>query len=206
MFGKRLAGKLAAALLAGIMVIGCGATVLADEKIVDVEERDLYFRQYVPTQTVEFIPECTGEYIFQSVAPMPTTSRFVDPLIEVKQNGNSWVDFNSADGLNFKIRVHLEGGVPCRIFVQCDGYYNTAIVTLFISRVENEPAAEETDGGREVRELTEDQIIAAKNFLKEIALVRYADDGITEEDIDEVLNELTVEEIIEYCEELGYTF
>lgn len=77
---------------------------------------------------------------------------------------------------------------------------------MFISRVENEPAAEETDGGREVRELTEDQIIAAKNFLKEIALVRYADDGITEEDIDEVLNELTVEEIIEYCEELGYTF
>lgn len=204
MFGKKLISKLAAVVLAGIMVIGCGAAVFADERIVEVEERNLYFRQYVSTQTFEFVPEFTGEYIFQSYAPTISSSRYVNPLIEVKQNGHSWLDFDSADGLNFKLRAHLEGGVPCRIFVQCDGYYTSANVTMVISRVENEPVPEETDS--DVPALTEEQIQAAREFLKAYALIAHADDGVTEADIDEVLDELTIEELIEYCEMLGYTF
>ena len=125
-------------------------------------------------------------------------------MIEVKQNGNSWLDFDSADGLNFKLRVHLEGGVPCRIFVQCDGYYTTAHVYMTISRVDNEPETSEPES--EVPELTEEQIRDAKAYLKAYALVAYYGDGITEAEIDEALDELTIEELIEYCEELGYIF
>ena len=204
MFGKKLISKLAAVVLAGIMVIGCGAAVFADERIVEVEERNLYFRQYVSTQTFEFVPECTGEYIFQSFAPTISSSRYVNPLIEVKQNGHSWLDFDSADGLNFKLRAHLEGGVPCRIFVQCDGYYTSANVYMTISRVDNEPEPSENDN--DAPSLTEEQIQDAKAYLKAYALVAYYGDGITEAEIDEALDELTIEELIEYCEALGYTF
>ena len=56
MFGKKLISKIAAVVMAGIMVIGCGATVFADERIIEVEERNLYFRSYVSTQTFEFVP------------------------------------------------------------------------------------------------------------------------------------------------------
>ena len=204
MLGKKLISKLAAVVLAGIMVIGCGATVFADERIVEVEERNLYFRSYVSTQTFEFVPECTGDYIFRSYAPEASASRYVNPLIEVKQNGMSWLDFDSADGLNFKLRVHLEGGVPCRIFVQCDGYYTKVNVPVVISRVDNEPEPSETES--ELPALTEEQIREAKAYLKAYALVAYYGDGITEAEIDEALDELTVEELIEYCETLGYIF
>lgn len=202
MFGKKLMAKLVAVTIAVVTVIGCGATVLADERITPVENRNLYFRRSVSTQTTEFVPECTGEYIFESIAPEASASRYVNPLIEVRQNGNRWLDFNSADGLNFKLRVHLEGGVPCNVFVQCDGYYNTANVLLKISRVENEPEVEED----EIPDLTEEQIDELKDFVREIMIVAYADDpNITEEDIDEAMQTITVKEMLAICNEFGYT-
>ncbi|WP_034449520.1 hypothetical protein [Butyrivibrio sp. AE2032] len=201
MFGKRFTGKLAAAILAGIMVIGAGMTVLADEKIVTVEEKELLFRSYCPEQTFEFIPEYTGEYIFRSGCDAPTSNRIVDPWIKVEQGDNTWYDFDSApDGFNFKLRVHLEAGVPCEVQVQCQGYFTKYYMPVLISRVETEPEE------NAVPELTEEQIAGARFYLKIFFHIAYADEDVTWEEIDEAIDALTVEEIIDICEEIGYKF
>lgn len=207
MFGKKLIGKIASAMIAGMMVLGCGATVFAAEKTVKVDERYIYHRQCAAVKQYEFIPETTGEYIFQSVCEFAGGGFYVNPNVTVEQGDNMWMDFNSADGINFMLRVHLEGGVPCVVTTQCDGRFVETYLYVEIKRVDVYEDPEEDVKASEVPELTEEQIYIAKLYVRGIMLLAYSEDeDITVEDIDNALENITVEELVAICEEFDYTF
>ena len=196
---KKLAKKIATVLIAATMVIGCGAMAFADEakeNIVPVEERYVLFYHIGMSLTEEFIPETSGEYIIESVCDLPSACSYVDPTGIVTQGDNSWVDFSSRDGLNFRIRASLEAGVPCQISIYLNGYKNgSTTVLLKISRVE-----EITEPEKPVHEvngyvLTDEDIEDVTDYVRTNLLLIYS-----EEEVDEILENLTLEELIELCE------
>ena len=196
---KKLAKKIATVLIAATMVIGCGAVAFADEaqeNIVPVEERYVLFYHIGMSLTEEFIPETSGEYIIESVCDLPSACSYVDPTGIVTQGDNSWVDFSSRDGLNFRIRASLEAGVPCQISIYLNGYKNgSTTVLLKISRVE-----EITEPEKPVHEvngyvLTDEDIEDVTDYVRTNLLLIYS-----EEEVDEILENLTLEELIELCE------
>ena len=196
---KKLAKKIATVLIAATMVIGCGAVAFADEaqeNIVPVEERYVLFYHIGMSLTEEFIPETSGEYIIESVCDLPSACSYVDPTGIVTQGDNRWVDFSSRDGLNFRIRASLEAGVPCQISIYLNGYKNgSTTVLLKISRVE-----EITEPEKPVHEvngyvLTDEDIEDVTDYVRTNLLLIYS-----EEEVDEILENLTLEELIELCE------
>ena len=196
---KKLGKKIATVLIAATMVIGCGAIAFADEakeNIVPVEERYVLFYHIGMSLTEEFIPETSGEYIIESVCDLPSACSYVDPTGIVIQGDNRWVDFSSRDGLNFRIRASLEAGVPCQISIYLNGYKNgSTTVLLKISRVE-----EITEPEKPVHEvngyvLTDEDIEEATNYVRTTLLLIYS-----EEEVDEILENITLEELIELCE------